>query len=219
MKVKVCGMREAANIRAVESLPQVQALGFIFAPRSPRFVSEKPSYLPERCQRVGVFVDAEAGEIVTKVDDYGLHVVQLHGRETPQFCQRLRPLLPPHVQIWKALPIRQVADFALARAYEAVADLFLLETKATQRVGEGNDASPLSHLTGGTGQQFDWQLLSHYDSERPFLLSGGIGPADADRIKSLSHPRLAGIDLNSRFESLPGVKNIDLLKQFLSELQ
>lgn len=219
MFVKVCGMREPDNICAVEALPQVNALGFIFAPRSPRYVSEKPTYLPKRCQRVGVFVDATIEDILAKVNDYGLYAVQLHGRETPQFCLNLRQYLPSEVQIWKALPIREVEDFQLISPYEHTVDLFVLEAKTTpQSDPTPSSQSPLSYLTGGTGQQFDWALLSHYNSQQPFLLSGGISPNDAIRIKNLSHPRLFGIDLNSRFEDSPANKNIPTLKHFLSEL-
>lgn len=219
MFVKVCGMREPDNIRAVEALPQVNALGFIFAPRSPRYVSSKPSYLPQHCQRVGVFVDDTTEDILAKVQDYGLHVVQLHGRETPHFCQELRTLLPSAVQIWKALPIREAADFNLTQPYENLVNLFLLETKIPSQSNEKHTSqSPLSQLSGGTGQQFDWTLLQHYNSQQPFLLSGGISPNDAVRIKNLSHPRLLGIDLNSRFEDSPANKNVQTLKQFLTEL-
>lgn len=219
MFVKVCGMRQSDNIRAVEQLPQVNALGFIFAPRSPRYVSTKPSYLPQRCQRVGVFVDASTDDILAKVRDYGLHAVQLHGRETPHFCQQLRTLLPSTVPIWKALPIREAADFDLTLDYENVVQLFLLETKAKAPSSQTDtQTSPLSQLTGGTGQQFDWTLLRHYQSQQPFLLSGGISPDDATRIKAISHPCFLGIDLNSRFESSPANKNVQTLNQFLTEL-
>jgi len=219
MFVKVCGMRQPDNIRAVEQLHQVNAQGFIFAPRSPRFVSTKPTYLPQRCQRIGVFVNATEPDILSKVNSYALHAVQLHGHETPQFCHLLRSLLPSTVQIWKALPICEAADFDLTQPYENHVDLFLLETKATPRHTEKSTSqSPLSQLTGGTGKQFDWTLLQHYHSHQPFLLSGGISPNDAARIKKLSNPHLLGIDLNSRFEDSPAVKNIQILKQFLSEL-
>lgn len=222
MIVKVCGMREPDNIRAVEALPQVTALGFIFAPRSPRYVSSPPAYLPQRCRRVGVFVDAAEDDILAKTADYALHAVQLHGRETPGFCQSLRRKLPAGVQLWKALPICQAEDFLLTHDYEHCVDLFLLETKVARPCPAESSADvdhPLRHLTGGTGQQFDWTLLSHYASERPFLLSGGISPDDAPRLRTICHPRLAGIDLNSRFENRPAQKNIQLLKQFLSALQ
>lgn len=221
MIVKVCGMREPDNIRAVESLQQVSALGFIFAPRSPRYVSAKPAYLPQRCQRVGVFVDSSEADILDKTAEYGLNAVQLHGRETPQFCQSLRLKLPASIQLWKALPICQAGDFLLTRDYDPYVDLFLLETKVVPTVSSASPAPghPLDHLTGGTGQQFDWTLLSHYDSVRPFLLSGGIRPDDAPRLRGINHPRMAGIDLNSRFEDSPALKNIQLLKQFLSALQ
>lgn len=216
MFVKVCGMRDAANIRAVEALP-VDAMGFIFAPRSPRFVGEKPDYLPSRCVRVGVFVDADLDCIAERTSSFGLGAVQLHGRETPAFCHELRRVLPNGVRLLKALPIREAEDFRLTADYEDAVDVFLLETKASQP--QASAVGPLDRLAGGTGRQFDWTLLQHYAFSLPFLLSGGITPGDAARIKALRHPRLLGVDLNSRFETAPAVKNVSLLKQFLSEIQ
>lgn len=215
MIVKVCGMRDAANIRAVEALP-VDAMGFIFAPRSPRFVSEKPGYLPARCVRVGVFVDADVDYIAERTDSFGLGAVQLHGRETPAFCKELRRVLPNEVKLLKAVPIREAEDFRITADYEDAVDVFLLETKASQP--QTAAMGPLARLTGGTGRQFDWSLLQHYSSALPFLLSGGIAPGDAARIKAIRHPRLLGVDLNSRFEAAPAVKDVSLLKQFLSEI-
>ncbi|MCR5130240.1 MAG: phosphoribosylanthranilate isomerase [Prevotella sp.] len=233
MIVKVCGMREADNIRAVSALG-VDMLGFIFWPESPRFVRMissqagiMPDYSRERLsqlrsaakeevqetapqpQRVGVFVDDMPQNIVTRVYNYNLDFVQLHGSESPVMIENLRrtlePDIRPGVKIIKALSIRTAEDLAQYKQYEDVVDLFLFDTKCPS--------------VGGSGQQFDWQLLSAYDGKVPFLLSGGIGPDDVVRIRTFSHPQFAGIDLNSRFEVEPGVKDVELLSKFLNELK
>lgn len=204
MIVKVCGMREAENIRAVEALG-VDWMGFIFWEHSSRCVSQRPAYLPEKAKRVGVFVDASLDAVCQHVEVFGLDVVQLHGSESPAFLHDLRTVLAGAVLIVKAFSIATRDDLLQTSLYEGLADYFLFDTKA--------------QLVGGNGRKFDWSVLAHYDGSTPFLLSGGIGPDDASRLSAFSHPRLAGIDLNSRFEISPAQKNVELLKQFLYDIQ
>ena len=202
MTVKVCGMREPDNIRAVEQLG-ADWLGFIFWPRSSRYVSERPSYLPQQAKRVGVFVDADMADVLLHIADYGLHVIQLHGKESPDYIQTLRTADPATLVI-KALNVATPADLEQTKAYEGLVDYFLFDTKGPS--------------VGGNGTQFDWTVLDAYHGMTPFLLSGGIGPDDASRVSAFRHPRLAGIDLNSRFEQSPALKDVNLLRRFLSQL-
>lgn len=200
MIIKVCGMREQKNIRAVEQLG-IQWMGFIFWPQSSRYVKESPTYLPTKCKKVGVFVDATITDIRASVEEYGLDLIQLHGHESPAFIQSIGQKIP----IIKAFSIATTADLTLTASYERVVDYFLFDTKAK--------------FVGGNGTKFDWSVLQAYHGTTPFLLSGGIGPDDVKRIRQFHHPQLAGIDLNSRFETSPALKNITTLKRFIHELQ
>lgn len=204
MIVKVCGMREAENIRAVEALG-VDWMGFIFWEHSSRCVSQRPAYLPTRAKRVGVFVDESLDVVCQHVEAFGLDVVQLHGSESPTYLRDLRSSCDARLLIVKAFSIATRDDLLQTSLYEGLADYFLFDTKA--------------QLVGGNGRKFDWTVLAYYDGSTPFLLSGGIGPDDASRLSAFSHPRLAGIDLNSRFETAPALKNVELLKQFLYDIQ
>jgi len=196
--IKVCGMRDAENIREVEALG-IDLMGFIFWPKSSRYVSDCPSYLPSNVKRVGVFVNENIEKVKQTAHDYALDFIQLHGSESPEYCT----LLKGHHLI-KAFNIATKVDFAQAKAYEGLVDYFLFDTKGKS--------------VGGNGEKFDWSVLSAYDGNTPFLLSGGIGPEDAEQVKSFNHPQCIGIDLNSRFEIAPGLKDINKLKQFLEQL-
>ncbi|MCR5714078.1 MAG: phosphoribosylanthranilate isomerase [Bacteroidales bacterium] len=218
MIVKVCGMRDAENIRAVARLG-VDMLGFICYPASSRYVPEIPSrgdvfpgVVSDGGQAfphfTGVFVD-ETPERMVRLASGRLDCIQLHGQETPAMVERLRRQLTsagmPGVTVMKALSIRDATDVDRWRDYAGLADMFLFDTKCAEH--------------GGSGCQFDWNLLSAYDGAIPFLLSGGIGPEDAGRIARFRHPALAGIDLNSRFETAPAVKDVILLEKFLQTLK
>ena len=194
---KVCGMTLGDNIRQVEQLG-ADWIGFIFYPRSPRFMDALPDYLPQRAERVGVFVDQPKEEVLMYADRFGLQAVQLHGHESPGYCRSLRGR---GLRIIKAFPVATADDLLATTAYEGCCDYYLFETKSTQ--------------PGGSGQSFDWSVLQAYHSRTPFLLSGGIRPEQAAVVRAFRHPLLAGIDLNSRFESSPGVKDIQQLRQFL----
>ena len=193
-------MREAENIREVEQLFTVHCsvptnlMGFIFWPKSSRFVSKVPAYLPKHCQRVGVFVDASIG-----------NYIQLHGQESPSYIIQLKPHLPADVKIIKAFNIATTDDLAQTKPYEGLADIFLFDTKGK--------------CVGGNGEKFDWTVLDAYTGSTPFLLSGGIGPDDAERVRNFQHDKCIGIDLNSRFESAPALKDAEKLKAFFQNVK
>jgi len=198
---KVCGMREAENIREVEALG-IDWMGFIFWAHSARNVAAKPEYLPARCRRVGVFVDADLPFIKEKAQEFALDIVQLHGHEDGDFIRQLRRERPA-LSVVKAFNVAREEDLAQSRRYGGLCDYFLFDTKAEK--------------AGGNGKQFDWDILHSYRGDTPFLLSGGIGPDDKERLRRFYHPKMAGIDLNSRFEIRPALKDIHLLKTFLHE--
>lgn len=203
MLIKVCGMREADNIRAVDAL-SIDFMGFIFWPHSSRYVAAQPACLPQRAKRVGVFVDADMADLLQHAAQYGLHAVQLHGHENPAYVRQLRASVG-QLTVIKAFNIATPNDLEQTIPYEGLADYFLFDTKGPS--------------VGGNGKQFDWTVLNAYNGTTPFLLSGGIGPDDAPRIRSFHHPLLAGIDLNSRFETSPAVKDINQLNNFIKTIR
>lgn len=199
--IKVCGMREAENIHDVEALG-IDWMGFICWPKSSRNVDVRPSYLPARCQRVGVFVDADMDFIKSRIEMLDLTRIQLHGKETPEKCRRIAN--ETGLPIAKAISINSEKDLLQAALYEGIADYLLFDTKCK--------------CVGGSGEQFDWDILQNYTGSTPFLLAGGIGPYDAERVLTYHHPHLAGIDLNSRFEQSPALKKVDTLRTFINEI-
>lgn len=202
--IKVCGMRHADNIRQVEALGP-DWIGLIFWPRSSRYVDRRPDYLPTRARRVGVFVDQPADEIVRIARDYRLDAIQLHGHETPADLCCLRTALGTAPALIKAFSISTAADLERTGDYDGAADYLLFDTKTP--------------LAGGSGRQFDWRVLDAYHGTTPFLLSGGIGPDDTGRLAAFHHPRCIGIDLNSRFELEPGLKDVEKLKTFIKKIR
>lgn len=235
--IKVCGMRDVENIRSVVALG-VDMIGFVFWKDSPRcvnmvpsnsgirpdsvaedFVNMTESITPDTAdggksvagglKKVGVFVDEMPQNIVTRVYNFGLDYVQLHGSESAVMIDNLRrtlePDIRPNVKIIKAISVETVADIDKWHEYEGVADMLLFDTKCT--------------CAGGSGRQFDWNILQAYDGDIPFILSGGIGPDDVQRVKEFEHPMLAGIDLNSRFETEPAVKDVEALRAFVTALR
>lgn len=199
--IKVCGMTEADNIRAIEQLG-VDMIGFIFYPKSPRCLCEKPQYLPLRAKRVGVFVNESKENILMYADRFSLNYIQLHGNESPDYC---RTLHNNGLRLIKAFSISLPKDLFDVSDYDGLCDYYLFDTKTPQY--------------GGSGNQFDWNILHRYNGSTPFLLSGGINPYSVKAIKEFHHPRLAGIDLNSRFETAPGLKDVERIKIFLKELR
>lgn len=211
-------MRDADNIRDISALG-VDMIGLIFYPPSPRYVQQFssgagiiPDYAPDMGKtplRVGVFVDDMPQNIVTRVYNYKLDYIQLHGNEPRETLENLRatidPDINPKIKIIKAISVSSAEDIKKYKEYVGAADLFLFDTKCK--------------TVGGSGEQFDWQVLQAYDGEVPFLLSGGIGPDDAERIKNFHHPKCIGIDLNSKFEIEPALKDVEKLKQFLVKVK
>ena len=218
-------MRDADNIRAVAAL-DIDFLGFIFYPKSPRYT---PKAIPEaeliadtattarhddiecrKPQRVGVFVDEMPQTIITHIYNDQLGYVQLHGHELPEMIDNLKRTVIPDIRhslkVIKAFSISKPDDLLQTKAYdEGIADLFLFDTP--------------TESYGGSGKKFDWQMLQAYDGHTPFLLSGGIGPEDIDRIHKFEHPQCIGIDLNSRFETAPGIKDVEALRRFTENLR
>ena len=210
MIIKVCGMRDADNIREVEKLFTLHSslftflMGFIFWPKSKRFVSQRPAYLPEHCKRVGVFVDEDIEQVKRIAADYALDIIQLHGTESPDYIRALRSVCGDIIATIKAFNIATVADIEATKPYEGIVDYFLFDTKGKS--------------VGGNGEKFDWSVLEAYHGATPFLLSGGIGPDDVKRVEAFHHEKCIGIDLNSKFEDAPALKNIQKLKTFLDQL-
>ncbi len=211
-------MRDADNIRDISALG-VDMIGLIFYPPSPRYVQQFssgagiiPDYAPDMGKtplRVGVFVDDMPQNIVTRVYNYKLDYIQLHGNEPRETLENLRatidPDIKPKIKIIKAISVSSAEDIKKYKEYVGAADLFLFDTKCK--------------TVGGSGEQFDWQVLQAYDGDVPFLLSGGIGPDDAELIKNFHHPKCIGIDLNSKFEIEPALKDVEKLKQFLVKVK
>ena len=196
--IKVCGMREAENIREVEALG-IDVIGFIFWPKSSRCVSTRPDYLPVNAKRAGVFVNEDIEQVRRIAVDYALDIIQLHGNESPEYARNLR-----NWKVIKAFNIASEEDLESTVIYDGAVDYFLFDTKGK--------------AVGGNGEKFDWEVLASYNGQTPFILSGGIGPDDTERIQTFYHPQCIGIDLNSRFELSPGLKDITALRRFLSQL-
>lgn len=208
MLIKVCGMRDAENIRQVEALG-IDWMGFIFYPRSPRFVGETLAGAPivgavheSPVRKVGVFVNASPEEIMEAAQKYKLDYLQLHGNESPDDCYALQKR---GFALIKAFSIASEEDLEKTKEYEGRVDYFLFDTKC-----EGY---------GGSGKQFDWSVLAAYKGSTPFLLSGGIRPDSLEALRHFHHPRLAGLDLNSGFETAPGMKDVAKLKGFVEEVK
>lgn len=225
MIIKVCGLRDADNIAEVSRLG-VDWIGFIFWSESPRYVSQISSHAgiihdypslekdgqphsSNRPRRVGVFVDDMPQNIVARVYNYDLDIVQLHGSESPVMIDNLRrtldPDIRPDIKIMKAISVGSESDVAKYREYEGHVDYFLFDTKTP--------------LVGGSGSKFDWSVLDGYDGQTPFILSGGISPDDVERVRAFDNPRCIGIDVNSKFETSPAVKDIDKLRTFVNAVR
>jgi phosphoribosylanthranilate isomerase len=208
IKIKICGIKE--NVNDVAQL-QPDYMGFIFYKDSPRNYDTLPPPPHQQIRKVGVFVDATAIEILDRVKKFELDIVQLHGNESPEFCQELKSSGlssgKNKVEIWKVFSIDDQFSFSELECYEEVADKFLLDTKGAQK--------------GGNGYPFNWKLLEKYTSEKPFILSGGIGIDQLKALKNILRSDLPiyAVDINSRFETSPGMKDIESLSQFIRSVQ
>ncbi|BDS14488.1 phosphoribosylanthranilate isomerase [Aureispira anguillae] len=201
MKVKVCGMRAVDNLLELTQL-NIDFVGFIFYPKSSRYVAVPPvATIPHRIQKVGVFVNARLEEIDRNAEQFSLNYIQLHGDETVEYCQALKA---KGYRLIKAFAVDETFDFDQLNAYEDYCDFFLLDAKGKSY--------------GGNGIQFDWQILEHYTSQKHFFLSGGIDLGSINAIKNLAIPQLYGIDINSKFEIAPALKDIPKVQQLLDEL-
>jgi phosphoribosylanthranilate isomerase len=206
MVIKICGMCYPENIMAVSDL-KPEILGFIFYPGSTRYAGELLfpeilANLPPDIRKTGVFVDGDFNDITDTVKKYSLNIVQLHGNESPELCRRLQDA---GIQLIKAFNIKDRTGFIHCSEFIGCTDYFLFDA-----------ATP--HY-GGSGQKFDWNILDRYDLGHPFILSGGITPTDIDNITGITNNAFYGIDLNSRFEIKPGLKDIEKLKKFITGLR
>ncbi|WP_236978515.1 phosphoribosylanthranilate isomerase [Membranihabitans maritimus] len=201
MKIKVCGMTQAGNIADLARL-DVDFIGFIFYNKSSRFVSELEDVMIPHIQKVGVFVNEDRSVMDDTIALYDLDCVQLHGDESLEVCQWA---MERGVVVFKAVSIGEDFDFETLEPYSGFVDYFIFDAKGPKR--------------GGNGVPFDWNKLSEYKGKVPFFLSGGIGPGMVNDIKKIKHPQLYGLDINSRFEISPGLKNVESVKQFLVELE
>ncbi|WP_300492015.1 phosphoribosylanthranilate isomerase [Flavobacterium sp.] len=200
-RIKICGMKYAENITAIAAL-QPDYMGFIFYKKSARFYNDTLPEIPKTIKKTGVFVDADSATILETIERYQLQAVQLHGSETPELCTAIRNA--SDVEIIKTFSIDTTFDFRKLEDYESVCDYYLFDTKGK--------------LPGGNGFPFDWTLLKNYPSLKPYFLSGGIA---IDHIKTIPKTGLKpyAIDINSKFETAPGLKDIPLCKQAIVTLK
>ena len=200
LKIKVCGMKYAANIKDLAVL-NPEYMGFIFYPPSKRFVGvdfqkQDIDHLQTEINRTAVFVNAQHHEIVEFSNLYGIKTLQLHGAETPQFCQEL---IDKGFTIIKAFGIDENFNFDSLNEYLNHVDFFLFDTKT------------IAH--GGSGLTFDWQILKNYKLNKPFFISGGLSAENLLEVLKIKNPNFYGLDLNSKFELESGLKNIEKLKE------
>ena len=204
MKIKVCGMRDPENIKAIAAHAP-DYVGLILYDKSPRFAGEIDpkalQALPEETKRVGVFVNAGMRYIREQAERYKLDTIQLHGDETPDFCESLRR----DYTVIKAFGIEKSHDLDYALQYEGTCDYFLFDAKTPKR--------------GGAGVKFDHSVLKKYTGNTPYFLSGGIGPEDAQAITALDDERCIAVDINSRFETKPGLKDAVVAGRFINEIR
>ncbi|MEM5565523.1 phosphoribosylanthranilate isomerase [Psychroserpens sp. AS72] len=214
MKLKVCGMKNPNNILDVAQL-NPEFMGFIFYKNSSRYFNGVIPELPQNIKKIGVFVNATFDYIKGIVNKHNLQGVQLHGNESPEFCDTLRHaelVSASHhekLEIIKVFSIKDTFDFNSLEPYEDVCDYYLFDTKGKQ--------------PGGNGYAFDWSVLKNYSSIKPYFLSGGIGPNEIDNLSSfLKRPEALfchSLDLNSKFETNQGLKNVEKLKAFKNVIQ
>jgi phosphoribosylanthranilate isomerase len=206
LRIKVCGITDPANAAEVAGA-YPDYMGFIFHPISKRYVGPKPSTtlfssITPGILKTGVFVNEHPRIITETVLNYGLDIVQLHGNESPGYC---RSLQEAGLKIIKAFQMAAGFDFSTLQSYEEMCEYFLFDTIT----GNG----------GGSGLKFDWKIIDNYCCRKPFFLSGGIGPGDIQKIKEIKHFSFIGVDINSRFEIRPGIKDHRKVKDFIKLLR
>jgi len=206
MLIKICGNKYRDNINEMLSVtPDI--LGFIFFPLSKRCVVDSLfpddlNNIPQHIKRAGVFVNEKYEIIAQKTVDYKLHIVQLHGDESPEECKKLKE---KGLDLIKAFRVDDSFDFSITEDYSQFCNYFLFDAGG--------------QYYGGNGTKFDWSQIKQYSGKTPFLIGGGIGPESVSEIKRFSHPSFAGIDINSRFETGPGRKDYFLVRNFLKEIR
>ena len=206
MEIKVCGMREPDNIRSLISEVNPDWMGLIFYSKSPRYVSDEQAaeLKGQPVKKVGVFVNESEAEIQRKVDQFGLSAIQLHGNESVEFVKDLSG--KTDAELWKVVSVGDQIDWGSLESFLPFVSKFLFDTATATH--------------GGSGKRFDWRVLKTYPFHKSFLLSGGLDEQSAEEVLALQQqiPQLQGVDLNSKFEDAPGVKNIEKLKNFKSRL-
>jgi phosphoribosylanthranilate isomerase len=206
MEIKVCGMRDPENIRELIDQVKPDWMGLIFYSKSPRFVSDQSAnqIAGFPVKKVGVFVNEKEEEILKRIQEFDLSAVQLHGQENPEFTESLSK--KTSAEIWKVISVKDQIDWKSLKGYLPFVSKFLFDTATSAH--------------GGSGQKFDWTILETYPFDKGFLLSGGLDEESAEEVLSLSKkaPQLQGVDLNSKFENSPGLKNIEKLSRFIKYL-
>lgn len=205
MKIKVCGMRDKENIQAIAAV-KPDYMGFIFYPQSKRYIGKTDmdvlQSLPKTIKKTGVFVDADYQEIKEKIALYSLDAVQLHGDELPVLCRNLRL---DGVEVIKAFGVNEDFYFYVTEPYLNCVDYFLFDTKTGGY--------------GGSGETFNWEILKNYPYSVPYFLSGGISPVNLHQIGLLTDERLYALDLNSKFELKPALKDVGLLEEAFEQIR
>ncbi len=204
MKIKVCGLKYQSNVNELFNL-SIDYVGFIFYKKSLRYLDDEISFdyvrtIPSHIQKVGVFVNTDSYSIINSIAHYNLDVVQLHGDESNEFCNEIKP----YSKVIKAFQIDDHFDFSLLESYAPYVDYFLFDTACKDY--------------GGSGLSFNWQLLEKYTLNIPFFLSGGINESSIDQILKIKHKQFYAIDLNSKFEIEAGLKDINKIKSFINKL-
>ena len=210
MNIKVCGITQVKQLTQLDGL-NIDFAGLIFHPASPRYAVGKITGREIAdadldIKKTGVFVNAGFDEIMNRVNEFELDAVQLHGNETPELCDKLSGETEV-IKVFHITPGKEQTVDELVADYDAVCDYYLFDTAGT------------GTLNGGTGQKFNWKALEKSRIEKPFFLSGGIGLEDAAAIKAFRHPDFFGIDINSRFEKEPGIKDMALILQLKQALK
>ena len=205
MQIKVCGLKYEENIKEINSL-DINYMGFIFYKNSSRYIDDSLGFdfmrtIPKHITKVGVFVNEIVYSILNTIAHYDLDMVQLHGDESEIFCAELKP----YAKIMKAIRIQDNFDFKSLEKYLPHVDYFLFDTDTKNY--------------GGSGKQFNWEILKQYKLNIPFLLSGGIDLDSAEKINQLNHPQLKAIDINSKFEIEAGLKDSEKIKTFITKLK
>ena len=198
MKIKICGLKQPENINAVATF-KPDFMGFICYEASPRYIGDLPAEaldsLPVGILKTGVFVNESAENVGRQIVTYNFDAVQLHGNESPDFCR----LFKDKVIVIKAFGLYDGFDFTELAAYKGTVNYFLFDTKTIKH--------------GGSGETFNWDVLKHYTLNIPFFLSGGLSTDNLEEVIKISHPQFYGVDLNSRFETAPGIKDIEKINK------